>query len=156
MSAPRRVDPSEPLDWGGLLALIRDAFAGHEGRIDPPSSAGRLTSAALARHARDGEVWILGEPPEAVVLLTPLPGRLRLGKLAVRRDRRGRGHARALMGAAQARARALGLPALELQTRIELAENHAAFAAMGFERAGTTTHEGFRRPTSVTFRKAVG
>ena len=138
-------------DGPSALALIRDAFAEHEGRIDPPSSARELTAEALAR----AEVWTLGRPPEAAVILTPHPDALRIGKLAVRRDRRRRGHARALAGAAEARARALGLPALTLQTRIELTGNHAAFEALGFERAGTTSHEGFERPTSVTFRRAV-
>jgi hypothetical protein len=42
---------------------------------------------------------------------------------------------------------------LELQTRVELEENHAAFRAMGFAEAGRTAHPGYDRPTSITFRK---
>ena len=52
-------------------------------------------------------------------------------------------------------ARVLGLPALELQSRVELGENRAAFAALGFFQVGLTSHPGFDRPTSSTFRRAV-
>ena len=51
---------------------------------------------------------------------------------------------------AETRARALGLPVLELQTRVELTENHAAFRALGFAQTGATAHPGFDRPTSLT------
>lgn len=143
MTPVRAAEPS------AVLRLVRAAFAEHEGRIDPPSSVHRLTAEALSRE----EVWTLGDPPEAAVILTPLPDGLHLGKLAVRPDRRRRGHALALVEHAAARATALRLPALVLQSRVELTENHAAFEAMGFERVGTTAHPGFDRPTSVTFRR---
>jgi ribosomal protein S18 acetylase RimI-like enzyme len=68
---------------------------------------------------------------------------------------RGQGLARRLIDQAEARARALQLPALELQTRVELVENQAAFRAMGFEEVGRTAHEGYDHPTSITFRRAV-
>ena len=148
--APRRLGPRDPA-LPAVLALIRDVFAAHEGRIDPPSSAGRLTLDALSRM----EVWAIGEPPEAAVVLTPRADGLHLGKLAVRADRRREGHARALVERAAGRARAMGLAALVLQSRVELAEAHRAFEAMGFERTGTTSHPGFERPTSVTFRRAL-
>ena len=154
MSASRRLGPEDPA-LADVLALIREAFAEHDGRIDPPSSARRPTSGGVAAQAGEGEVWAIGEPPEAAVFLTPRPACLSVGKLAVRADRRRRGLARTLPALAEDRARARGLPALELQTRVELASNHAAFAALGFERVGETAHEGHDRPTSVTFRRAV-
>ena len=64
-------------------------------------------------------------------------------------------HARALIALAEARARALGLPVLELQSRIELVENHATFRAMGFALVGATRHQGYDRDTSLTFRRPV-
>ena len=48
-----------------------------------------------------------------------------------------------------------GKPALELQTRIELTGNHAAFRRMGFVETARTAHPGFDRPTSITFRKRL-
>ena len=160
MTAPVPIRLRGPRDWDAVLHLIQGAFAEHDGRIDPPSSARRLSAQAVAAQARRGEVWAIatpgGAPPEAAVFLTARPAHLHVGKLAVAAPCRRRGHARALMALAERRARALGLPALKLQTRVELVENHAAFEAMGFGRAGETAHPGHDRPTSVTFRRAIG
>ena len=60
-----------------------------------------------------------------------------------------------LMQAAEQLARQRGKRALELQTRIELVANHATFARMGFVEVARTAHEGFDRPTSITYRKAL-
>ncbi|MFN7434077.1 MAG: N-acetyltransferase, partial [Betaproteobacteria bacterium] len=46
-----------------------------------------------------------------------------------------------------------GRTALELQTRIELTENHATFAALGFAKVAETAHPGYARPTSITLRR---
>lgn len=138
-------------DFDAILALIRQAFAHMEGRINPPSSLHTLTAEALAQQ----EVWVIGAPPVACAVFTPKPDTLYIGKLAVAPDMQRRGLARALIGAAEARARALHLPALELQTRVELTENHATFRAMGFVQTAATAHEGFDRPTSLTFRKTL-
>lgn len=144
-----------PYDWEAVLRLIRAEFAGMDGRINPPSSMHRLTAEAIAAQAEAGEIWVIGAPPVACLFLTVKPGVLYLGKLAVARDQRGRGLARALIDTAAARARALGLPLLELETRVELVENHATFAAMGFAEAGRRSHPGYAQPTTVIFRRAV-
>ena len=68
---------------------------------------------------------------------------------------RGQGLARRLIDVAEARAREMGLPALELQSRVELVENQEAFQAMGFQEVGRTAHPGYDRPTSITYRRAV-
>jgi GNAT superfamily N-acetyltransferase len=128
---------TDPALWSAILALLHEAFAYMEGRIDPPSSLRDLTPEALSRHVRTEEIWIIGAPV-ACVFLTPKPGALYVGKLAVAADHRGK-----------------GLPALELQTRIELVENQAAFRAMGFQEVGRTSHPGFDRPTSITYRRPV-
>jgi predicted N-acetyltransferase YhbS len=145
----------EPYDWAAILRLITTAFAGMEGRIDPPSSLNRLTVADIARQAREGEIWVIGEPAFACIFLTPRKDALYLGKIAVATAHRNQGHSRALIKAAAVRAVALGLPALELQSRVELVENHAAFAALGFQQVAMTTHPGYDSPTSITFRKQV-
>jgi predicted N-acetyltransferase YhbS len=150
---PHRAE--DPYDWPALLALIRAEFAFMDGRIDPPSSIHALTPDAIARQARTGEVWVIGKPPVACVFLTRKPQVLYVGKLAVAASQRRRGLARSLIDLAETRARALGLPALELQTRIELTENHATFRALGFAEIARTTHPGHDRPTSLTFRRPV-
>lgn len=142
-------------DGGAVLSLIQDAFAVMEGRIDPPSSMHRLTVEDVARQAEDGEVWTIGTPPVACLFLTPEPGALYLHKLAVAENARGQGHARRLIDAAEDRARALGLPVLRLQTRVELAENHETFRRLGFVKTAATAHLGYDRPTSLTFERPV-
>ena len=149
---------TDPYDWAALLRLIQTSFAYMEGRIDPPSSMHRLTTADVARRAREGEIWVIEEEPGrpvACVFLTPRDDALYIGKLTVALAWRGKGLARSLIETAQTRARELGLPLLELQSRIELVENHAAFASMGFVLTGETAHPGFDRPTSLTFRKQL-
>ncbi len=152
MMTPRLV--TDPALWSAILKLLQDAFAYMEGRIDPPSSLRDLTPEVLDQQARTGEIWIIGAPI-ACVFLTPKPGALYLGKLAVSADHRGRGLARRLVDQAETRARALRLPALELQTRVELIENHRVFEAMGFAETGRTAHPGYDRPTSITYRRPV-
>lgn len=156
LSAPRAMRPGE--DFGPVLALIRGAFADMDGRIDPPSSMHRLTEADLARAATTGEVWVVEEDgrPIATATLDFSQNRVYLGKLAVRGDWRRKGLARALVRRARRRAKDLGLPAVEIRTRIELTENHRAFEAMGFVRAGESAHPGYDRPTSVLYRLAAG
>jgi len=145
---------TDPALWPPILALLHAAFAYMEGRIDPPSSLRNLTPEALTRQAETGEIWVIGAPV-ACVFLTPKPGALYLGKLAVAASHRGQGLARHLIELADERARVLSLPALELETRVELVENQAAFQAMGFEEVGRTAHPGYDRPTSITYRRAV-
>lgn len=138
-------------DLPATLALIQSAFAFMEGRIDPPSSMHRLTVDDLAK----SEVWVIGAPPVACIVLTPKADALYLGKLAVCAAERGKGHARALIDIAEMRARELGLSALELQTRIELIENKRTFEAMGFVELARIAHEGYDRPTSITYRRPL-
>ncbi|TIV92899.1 MAG: GNAT family N-acetyltransferase, partial [Mesorhizobium sp.] len=52
-------------------------------------------------------------------------------------------------------ARARGKDAIELQSRIELTANHAAFARLGFRETGRTAHAGYDRSTSITMRKVL-
>lgn len=148
----------------GVLQLLCESFAYMEGRIDPPSSLHRLSVPALSALCAQGhEIWGLGTAPErhttwaleACVVLSPKPQALYLGKLAVRTEARGRGHARRLILHATERARHLGLSQLELQVRVELVENHRAFKRLGFEEVARSAHPGFDRPTSITMRRAV-
>lgn len=136
-------------DFEAVLALIRESFATMDGRIDPPSSMHQLTVEALA--LGPGEVWAIDT--RACVVLTPKSDALYVGKLAVAQAARGQGLAQALMGRAAERAVALGLPALELEVRIELVENQKMFAGMGFSEVGRTSHPGYDRATSITMRK---
>lgn len=146
----RRLAPDSP-EMVNAFEVMRGAFAGMEGRINPPSSLTQMGVEDLRDPASD--VWVYGDPVVGTVVLTPKRQVLYVGKLAVADRRRGVG--RALMALAEERARALGLEWLELQSRVELVEVHAVFKALGFAEVMRTTHAGFTRPTSITFRKRV-
>jgi len=126
-----------------------------DGRIAPPSSMHRLSLERVTEQAATGEIWSIGTPPQACVFLTAKPTCLYLGKLAVTTNARNQGLARRLIKLAETRAKALGYTEIQLQTRIELTENHAAFKALGFNEVARTCHSGYDRPTSITFRKPV-
>lgn len=151
--SPRLLGRNETEELRLTLDLIRQEFSYMDGVVDPPSSMHRLTVEALARG--DGEVWVIGSPPIACVVMTQKPEVLYVGKLAVAAARRGEGLAKVLLDRADERARELGLGWVELQTRIELTANHQTFAALGFVETIRTAHPGYSRPTSITFRRPV-
>ncbi len=140
-----------------LLSLIRRSFAYMDGRIDPPSSAYRLTAEILREKCavETAIVAVDGDKLVGCVFLAEKPDHFYLGKLAVDPACQGMGVGRLLVVEAEAVAKAAGKPVLELQTRIELTDNHLAFARMGFAETGRNAHEGFDRPTSITMRKAL-
>jgi N-acetylglutamate synthase-like GNAT family acetyltransferase len=125
-----------------------------EGRVEPPSSALQLTPQSMAADAADGALLLAKSEDNLVgcVFVRPKGDALYIGKLAVRPFMHGRGIGKALVEAARSKARSAGLKALELQTRIELTENHAMFAKMGFMKTGETRHQGYHRSTSITMR----
>lgn len=138
-----------------LLQLIQSAFAPLDARITPPSSANALTLDALRHAARKSEIWALGTLPVACIILTETTDALYIGKLAVREEAQGNGYANDLMQLAAERASHKGLPALTLDVRIELMENHALFRKFGFVETSRGAHEGFDRPTFLTMHKSL-
>jgi len=144
-------DPTLP----AILDLIRRSFAYMDGVIDPPSSMHRMTLDSLRANAATSESWSLGNPPTACVTLTPQHQTLYLGKLCVADSERGQGYAARLITHAATRARALSLPSLTLETRVELTENQTAFKRLHFLEIARTSHKGYDQPTSITYRKML-
>src|SRR5262245_30435849 len=109
-----------------------------EGRIDPPSSLLRMNAADLEKKSRDETLILAWDGPCLVGcgFAALREDCVYVGKLAVDDSMRRRGVARRILEAAEALARENGRPFVELETRIELTENHATFAAVGFERVG--------------------
>jgi GNAT superfamily N-acetyltransferase len=141
--------------WDQLLALILRAFAYMNGRIDPPSSALALTPEGLRAKAQSETMFLAwhGSRLAGCAFLAERADRFYLGKLAVAPEFQGHGIGGALVEACERHSSGAGKPALELQTRIELTEKHAAFARLGFRETGHTAHPGFDRPTTITMRK---
>ena len=152
------VRPPNFSDWPALLALLQAAFADMDGRIDPPSSLARLDVDALRAKAADEHLFVatVGNTLVGCAFASIRDDCVYVGKLAVAAAARRRGVARALIDAATRLARDHGRTALELQTRIELTENHATFAALGFAKVAETAHPGYTRATSITLRRRVG
>lgn len=148
---------TNPSDISGVFELLRESFSYMADRIDPPSSLTRMSAGDVAAKAALEDLFVIraGGLPIACLFGSPLGPIYYVGKLAVARAHRGQGLARALMEAAADHARAAGQRELQLQSRVELVENHAAFKALGFTQCGTTTHEGFSQPTSLTFRRPL-
>jgi len=152
-----RVAPAGFEGWEALRTLLTTAFAYMEGRIDPPSSLEAMSAEDLRRKARTDTLVIAlhGDQPVACGFLEDRDDAVYLGKLAVLPSFRGQGLLRRIVDVAEKRARRLGKPKLELQTRVELIENHATFTALGFAITGETTHPGFDMPTSLTMTRPV-
>lgn len=149
--------PPDFSDWSAVLALLRSAFAYMNGRIDPPSSLDRMTADDLRRKAAEERLILAWDGPMLVgcgfaALRADV---VYVGKVAVAASARRAGVARGLVAVAEQVARDAQLGWLELQTRVELVENHATFAALGFTKVAETAHAGYTRPTSITMRKAV-
>lgn len=151
------IQVKSPYPWDGILNLVQTSFAYMDARINPPSSMHKMTVEMIAHHADENEIWVIedGVIPIACIFLTPKEHTLYVGKLAVSTDYRGKGLARILIAKAEERTLQSGFKLLELQTRIELIENHAAFSKMGFVKTAEGSHPGFDRPTDITMQKEL-
>lgn len=150
--------PDDFTDWSGLLSLIMSAFAYMDERIDPPSSAHKLTETSLAQKAQD-EICYIAEDQGVLVgciFCRPEPPLfLYIGKLAISKAMQGKGIGRALLERAELEAVERGLPNLRLETRIELRENHQAFQRWGFVKTADRSHPGYDRITFIEMMKPL-
>jgi GNAT superfamily N-acetyltransferase len=89
------------------------------------------------------------------VLWVEKDGGLYVARLSVHPAWRGRGVARALMGAAEAEARRRALPRMLLSTRLALIDNRRLFAACGFRETAQHAHPGYAEPTFVDMEKGL-
>ncbi|CCV15595.1 GNAT family N-acetyltransferase [Mesorhizobium sp. STM 4661] len=149
--------PADCDRWDEVLALVMRAFATMDGVIDPPSSAHRLTVENLRDKAGRETVFAAQKDGRIIgcVFVLERADDFYVGKLAVEPGLQGQGVGRRLMQAAESLARDLDKRAIELQTRIELTGNHAAFARLGFRETQRTAHDGYSRATSITMRKEL-
>jgi ribosomal protein S18 acetylase RimI-like enzyme len=147
-----------PADAPAVTALLHRAFAVQEVATDPPSGAlGESAESVAALIAAGGGAGIFdGHEAIACVLWRVKDGGLYIGRLAVDPAHRRRGLARALIAAAEAHARAQGLPRVWLSTRLALAGNRRLFAACGFVEGAASAHPGYAAPTSIAMSKSLG
>lgn len=147
-----------PSDAGAAAELIRMAFAAQARPTAPPSSALRETAESVeAKLAAGGGVglFVNGELV-ALALWQADDDALMVGRVCALPGARGRGFARALIDACEAAARARGARRLRLRTRLQLPENEALFAHLGFARVRTeAAHAGFDAPTVAVLEKPI-
>ena len=144
-------------DWQALLDLLFAAFDFQHQRIDPPSSLLKLNLQTIAEKSKSERLYIAVDDGVLLgcVFVKKQPDFLYVGKLAVVPNMQGRGIGQSLMQEVERYASSINLHRLELQVRIELTENQAAFAAMGFVEIGRSAHPGFSQMTSVTMGKML-
>ena len=126
--------------------------------IDPPSSLESIGIEAFKKKAQD-EILIVAHDDGKLVGCAFAALRndcSYLSKVAVALTSRRQGITRSMFKAADEIARQHGKPFLELQTRVELIENHLTFGALGFVKVAETAHPGYSRTTSITMRRRVG
>jgi len=151
------VNSPEFRDWQALLDLVQKAYAYMEARIDPPSSMHKLTFSSIEQKAKDENLILAFEENQLVgcAFVKEQSDSFYIGKLAVSRERQGKGIGQVIIKSCISFAAKHGKPYLELESRVELIENHAFFEIMGFTKTGENAHEGYSRPTSYTFRRVA-
>jgi GNAT superfamily N-acetyltransferase len=157
-AAPQLVLRSLTLaDADKAAEVIRTAFAAQSRPTSPPSSAlletGQLIAAKIAAGggfgAFDGGALI------AIALWSINGDALHVARVSVAPRARGRGIARSLIAACEAKASALGFRRMTLKTRLELPENERLFEHCGFARREVEAHPGFEGPTTAVMEKIL-
>jgi len=143
--------------WDILLHLLYEAFEQQKERIDPPSSVYELDEERLRSKALEEHVFLAKENGLLVgcVFARDTGRTIYLGKLAVCPELQGKGIGRLLVARVEDLARRLGRSVIELETRIELIENHQTFEAYGFRKVSESAHHGYDRPTSISMEKRL-
>ena len=141
--------PAHPEDGEAIAALLHEAFAPYDGKLQPRpgalSETGAGIAAALGKGA--GSVATAGRLLVGSVLWQPQGEGFYLGRLAVKPGWQRRGIARALVGSAIAAASEAKVSQVTLNVRIHLPDNIALFESLGFIRTEARAHPGFDHPT---------
>jgi ribosomal protein S18 acetylase RimI-like enzyme len=154
-AAAIRVRAATAADVPTLLALVHAAFEQYRGRLDPPSGAHGETEATL-REALSGGAALLacaGGEPTGCVFYHRDREHVYLGRLSVLPAFRGRAVGQALTDEVERRARALGVPRVQLGVRMALPWLRAYYERCGYRVVREETHAGYRAPTYVVMEK---
>jgi ribosomal protein S18 acetylase RimI-like enzyme len=92
-----------------------------------------------------GQVWLVGRPPMAAIVLVPAEDYLLVNNIAVHPSAQGQGIGRQLMDFAERQATTAGLGLLTLYTHETMVENIAFYTRLGYRETDRRTDDGFRR-----------
>lgn len=138
------IRPAGADDLSTVAALVEDAYGHYVARI------GRKPGPMLTDHAAriaTGETYLLdgGGAVLGLIVLVAQADALLVENIAVAPGAQGRGLGRRLMGFAENRAGALGLPRLRLYTHVAMVENRALYARLGYAETHRVREAGLDR-----------
>jgi ribosomal protein S18 acetylase RimI-like enzyme len=150
--------PLTTADAGEAAELVRTAFAAQGRPTNPPSSALRETTEAIAgKIATGGGFGVFEAGALIAAVLWSLNGdALHVARVSIAPKARGRRLVRSLIAACEAEASRRGVRRMTLKTRLELPENERLFERFGFARLKVEAHPGFEAPTTVVMERVLG
>ncbi len=146
-----------PEDAPLLLAIVQAAFEEYRGRLTPPSGAHSETEEKLALTLGRERAVLAGLNDTVVgcVFYHLTATETYLHRLAVLPAWRQTGIGRALVAYVETQARTDGSPRVRLGVRLQLPENQAFYAKLGYTVHSHGSHPGFTTPTFVTMEKEL-
>jgi ribosomal protein S18 acetylase RimI-like enzyme len=150
-------ETSDPAALTQVLAILKAAFALHDGRIDPPSGARRETVESLTEKLRFETLLVACEDTTVLgsVWCKHDGSDVYIGRLAVNPAHHSEGIGQQLIDAATAWARSHGAKTMSLGVRLELTENIRLFERNGFRITAEDRHPGYDRPTSYQMEREL-
>ncbi len=95
--------------------------------------------------AREGLVWVIGDPVVGLVSLTPEPDSLLIENIAVHPSAQGTGLGRRLLEFAEQEAARRQLAQVSLYTNEVMTESQAVYARLGYREVRRAIEHGYRR-----------
>ena len=140
-----------------IVALLQRAFGAYRGKLRPESGALQETPETIRAVMKAGTI-LLAERAGRILGCVSVRRKddcAYAGRLAVEPMEQGMGVGRALLTAAEALARQMGMDRLRVDVRLKLTDNRAFFRALGFVEGAERCHPGFSRPTYVELEKIL-
>jgi ribosomal protein S18 acetylase RimI-like enzyme len=146
-----RIRAARPADAAAVREIALEAYAIYTPRIGRRPAP---ISADYGQLIERGEVWVADHGGHVLgfVVVRPQDGSLLLENVAVSPGHQRLGLGRGLIAFAEALARSLGLPAVELYTNAHMVENIGYYPRLGYVESGRRRQDGYNR---VFFRKPV-
>lgn len=129
-------------DLPNVREIIDAAYGMYLSRMDRPPAPMLRDYAPVIE---TGALWVTGNPPEALISLTPADGGLLVENVAVHQRAQGAGLGRRLMEFAEAEAARMGLARLRLYTNVVMTENQAIYVRLGYRETRRETEDGYQR-----------
>ncbi len=144
------IRPARQADVAALQACAESAYSIYVERI------GRKPAPMIAdftTQIADGLVHVAADPDDRVagfVVFYPRDNSMHLENIAIDPAHQGTGLGRALVAFVEDRARAVGLPSVDLYTNVKMTENQKLYPRLGYLEVDRRSEDGFER---IYFRK---